>query len=617
MSGRSLSFYRSGAAIAVLALLASACSGGAGGSHGSGALPQSGSTASKASGVGGITGISARIAAAIGSQGNTAAPVRNAAPIVPSNVTTAEPPVARPNETPCVVQLFSAFDFADFNPKSFAYAPPPGCPGPWAKVVLSADFNVDAGRQFDRTASIWIAGTNVYFGTTAEPSHSLAPSWHVERDITDLSAILRQAQSGFVNLGNLVNNTYTSHIHGSAQIQFYPANQRFPAPEVADNVYPLSDSTYGVVSLNSPQTPLAGTFSFPPNVKAAYLDVFLQSQSNDEFWYTCFPDDLAGTIPNCGNTAFREGEVAIDGTPAGVAPVYPWIYTGGIDPYLWRPIPGIETLNFKPYRVNLTPFAALLSDGNPHRVTVNLFNVGSYFSTNAALLVFLDRNTPHITGAIVSNGTQLNPSPVVTENVVFNSSGVGSGPVNVTSTHTVSIDGYAMTSAGRIETKINQTISFKNLQQIQANPSETIFDQTINQDTNIFSNVTTIKGFGGSTTTREMRDWPLKVAVNFTASPDGSATQTASITQGKHETIERHGGGSEDGGPLHSSLDEQDTASDTLTINADNTVTPTNGTSQQSYSARGIRGFCYAKVVASQNYLLTRQFGGFCGGSDR
>ena len=83
--------------------------------------------------------------------------------------------------------------------------------------------------------------------------------------------------------------------------------------------------------------------------KAAYLDVIAQSQSNDEFWYLCVPNDLAGQLESCGSTGFRETEITIDGIPAGVAPVYPWIYTGGIDPYLWEPIPGVQTLNFKPY----------------------------------------------------------------------------------------------------------------------------------------------------------------------------------------------------------------------------------------------------------------------------
>jgi hypothetical protein len=99
------------------------------------------------------------------------------------NTATADPPVARPDITPCVVTLFNNFAFADFSPKPFSFTP--ACPGPWAKVVLNADFSIQAGRQFDRTAEIWIGGVNVYFGTTSEPSRTVARSWHIERDLTD------------------------------------------------------------------------------------------------------------------------------------------------------------------------------------------------------------------------------------------------------------------------------------------------------------------------------------------------------------------------------------------------------------------------------------------------
>src|SRR5436305_12447300 len=86
-----------------------------------------------------------------------------------SNTATADPPVPRPHTTPCVVQLFSNFQFADFSPKPFTYTPAAGCPGPWAKVVLEADFSVTAGRQFDRTAQLAVGHVDVYFGTTSEP----------------------------------------------------------------------------------------------------------------------------------------------------------------------------------------------------------------------------------------------------------------------------------------------------------------------------------------------------------------------------------------------------------------------------------------------------------------
>jgi hypothetical protein len=98
------------------------------------------------------------------------------------NTAFADPPVPRPHTTPCVVTLYKGFKFADFNPKSFTYTPPAACPGPWAKVILQANFSINQGRQFDRTANIWIGPTNIYFGTTSEPSHTVARHWHVERD---------------------------------------------------------------------------------------------------------------------------------------------------------------------------------------------------------------------------------------------------------------------------------------------------------------------------------------------------------------------------------------------------------------------------------------------------
>src|SRR5262245_29537959 len=84
-------------------------------------------------------------------------PAAAGAPVIGSaNVATADPAVPRPASSPCVVQLFSNLTFANFSPKPFTYTPPAGCPAPWAKVVLEADFDVTAGRQFDRTAQIAI-----------------------------------------------------------------------------------------------------------------------------------------------------------------------------------------------------------------------------------------------------------------------------------------------------------------------------------------------------------------------------------------------------------------------------------------------------------------------------
>ena len=188
------------------------------------------------------------------------------------NVATADPAVPRPSTTPCAVQLYSNFEFADFSPKPFTYTPPAACPGPWSKVVLEADFSVTAGRQFDRTAQIAIGHVNVYYGTTQEPSASVSPSWHVERDLTDYSSLFRTAQSGEVNLGNLVNSTFTGILHGSARVLLYPASGAAPAPRTADAVLPLSTAPGGAALLANTASTLAPTFSLPTNVEVGRLD---------------------------------------------------------------------------------------------------------------------------------------------------------------------------------------------------------------------------------------------------------------------------------------------------------------------------------------------------------
>src|SRR5208337_3123929 len=336
-----------------------------------------------------------------------------------SNPITAAPLVPRPHTKPCVVQLFLNLEFADFTPKTYSYTPPQACSGPWAKVVFTADFTVTAGRQYDRTAAFYLGHANIYYGTTSEPRAALSPSWHVERDVTDLSAIFKSAETGEANIGNFVGVyggvTYNGIIYANAALEFYPASFRDPAPKTPDMVVPVEGSGGDAGTLNTTSDQITQALNLPANVERVYLDVIAQSQSNDEFWYFCVPNDQTSNLESCGNTAFRETEVTIDGLPAGVAPVYPWIYTGGIDPYLWEPIPGVQTLDFKPYRVDLTPFAGLLGDGSSHMVGVGVYNADSYFLATANLLVFTDHGAAKVKGGLLSNTLSAAPTPVVTE----------------------------------------------------------------------------------------------------------------------------------------------------------------------------------------------------------
>jgi len=521
-----------------------------------------------------------------------------------ANTATADPPVPRPDTTPCVVTLFSNDVFADFSPKPFTLTPPAGCPGPWAKVVLNADFSIQAGRQFDRTANIWIGGVNVYFGTTSEPSGTVARSWHIERDLTDYTALFNTTQSGHVDLGNLVNSTFTSSLFGTAELQFYPLEHRNVAPITADQVLAMtSDPSAGTAFLSTPASTLSKTFTLPTNIERAYLDVVAQSQAGDEFWYTCVPNDVAGELQSCGSTGFRETEVTIDGQPAGVAPVYPWIYTGGIDPLLWRPIPGVQTLNFVPYRVDLTPFAGLLSNGQPHQVALSVFNANNGFSTTATLLLFQDHGSNVVTGEMTRNTIGSGPNPDVAENLTTDPSGNITGTVSVTSARHFVVEGFVRTSHGRVDTTVKQDIGFSNSQSF--NITNTAFVQNITQHTDI-SSETNIhsNGRGDSNRTLLQRfEWPLNLGFSFTINPDGSGAQTTTI---KQQFLSLQTGKGDDGKDVFSVVSNTVTPSDTLLFDANFNITGSTGqqSSQQFFSRDSTNG-CFSRTITASAGLLT------------
>ena len=521
-----------------------------------------------------------------------------------SNPATAEPTVPRPHTKPCIVQLFQNLEFADFNLKSFNYTPPSNCPGPWAKVVFTADFTVTAGRQYDRTAAFYLGQASIYYGTTAEPRSALSPSWHVERDVTDLSAVFDSPQTGEANIGNFVGVyngvTYNGIIYANAALEFYPANFRNPAPRVPDMVIPVNGSGGDAGTLNTGSDQITQTLNLPENVESVYLDVIAQNQSNDEFWYFCVPNNETGPLESCGNTAFREAEVSIDGGPAGVAPAYPWIFTGGIDPYLWEPIPAVQTLDFVPYRVNLTPFAGLLGNGATHTVALSVYNANSYFLATANLLVYLDHDSAKTTGGILNNTLSAAPSPVIQNNITTDSSGNSTGNILTTSNRQFSIQGYLNTSHGRIVTTVKQNVDFSNNQEFTVNA--TTDEQNVQQLTQVHS-VTTTDQWPFATTTIEDFKYPLNIDYLFVANTDGSYTQTTTVKQsywkGESTNI--------DGFPIYNSqLSNQVNSTDVLDFSAGFSITGNSGSkSSQTYTWRDSLGGCYSRTITSADQVLT------------
>ncbi len=345
----------------------------------------------------------------------------------------------------------------------------------------------------------------------------------------------------------------------------------------------------------------------PTNVERAYLDVFAQGQQDDEFWYTCAPTDVAGELDSCPNTAFREAEVSIDGTPAGVAPIYPWIFTGGIDPFLWQPIPGVHTLNFEPYRVDLTPFAGVLSNGQPHTVAVSVYNADQYFSATANLLLYQDLGSTQVTGGVTTN-TVGQPDPVVREHITNNGT-YAYGTVSVESNRGFTVEGNVQTSHGNVDTKVVQSIDFNNYQQYYVKLDGTVDDQSIQQLTTISSSTTTRDG-SNETKTSTQFSWPLNVAYTFNLNSNQSFQQNTRIYQGfsKDVLVKLNGHTA-----YSSNFSDAVSPTDDLYVDPSGNAHPSHQTNSETYRYSNSDGACWNETLRASAGNLVRDQGGNCG----
>jgi Peptide N-acetyl-beta-D-glucosaminyl asparaginase amidase A len=550
-------------------------------------------------------------------------------PVVGSrNVSIADPSLPVPDTKPCTVQLFSKENFGppgentrmDSIPHPFNYQPPADCKGPWAKVMLVADFSVDPGHQYDRTASIWLNGVNIYFGTTEEPSPDFGPSWQIERDLTDYSSLLNAPGKGDALINNWTDPLRASVIHASARILFYPADASHPAPRTPDEIFALN-STNAPENLQTGAEQLVRKITFPRNTDRVFLDEFAQSQFHDEFWYTCLPDKYiqqttafamkrgykgAPKRPRaCSGGSYREVEVLIDGQPAGLAPIFPWVYTGGIDPFLWRPTPGVQTLDFVPYRIDLTPFAGLLSDGEPHSVAVRVLGSNHYFSVGAALLVYRDAKAAQTGGAITRNtlkGQSLEPS--VTSTLGKDPEKV-EGNVVTSANQSYEIEGYVRTSAGRVRTRVEQSLNFKNSQTFNTVDPKTM-RHVIEQSGRVSGTSTSTGGDSGGRAFSRSLDYSLTADVLRRSNSDHSRSNHVQLHQVYDKNIEQREAGL---APYTASVTNVRRANDQVTFNFKDHHVSLSGnrdqTSTQDFSFTDSLGDCYKANLKAEGGKVT------------
>ena len=425
--------------------------------------------------------LAATMAFAFASHAQTQAP--------PMNRLSVEPRVPRLGIVPCVVELFQDVNtgyFAEpmFEPE-FEYAPPPGCPGPWAKVIFSVDLRGPGTTNIANvTFSLGDERRDERFATTlltAGAQYNAAQqSWRVERDITEYQALLRQARPGFARVTDpYFRDPYWGDDipRASGRMIFYPATPAQPAPEVPDAIVPVTQTASTVDPL-------------PHNIERAYLDVYGQLTN---FWFSCVPVNAAtswpllvntplamgdhvqqagdGTGQGCAGSNYRDVIVRIDGIAVGTAPLYPWLnsdlnlrFQRSVD----VPVPTPQSINLMPFRIDLTPYAALLSNGAAHAIEIRYAGVDDTLRgafDDAHLLLYLDKGSTQITGGVTRNTLEGTPLEATTTRNDWTINGIQlTGDVDRQYHRQYEVSGYVNTSRGRVDTTIKQEQSLTSTQ---------------------------------------------------------------------------------------------------------------------------------------------------------
>ncbi|GLT25994.1 hypothetical protein SLA2020_010880 [Shorea laevis] len=410
-------------------------------------------------------------------------------------------PIRLPKTQPCVYPiLHHDFGYAyGKSPVLANYTPPCHCLShDFSKIVLEWNATCE-GRQFDRIFGIWLDGIELLRSCTAEP-RATGIVWSVKKDITRYYSLLVKngTQSLAVYLGNLVDQTYTGVYHVDITVYYYPTEKKFNDFESnlenlasgygsrADLIlpiswnFPLNDGLWFEIE-NSTDTEWK-EIKIPQNVFRAVLEVYVSFHESDEFWYGNPPNDylLANNLTDtAGNGPFREVVVTLDGNVTGAIWPFTVVYTGGINPLLWRPISGIGSFDLPSYDVEITPLLGNMLDGKTHTLQFRVTNALNVWYIDANLHLWLDGKNTYTEGKLLQH-------QVMPFRVSYSSDFKGlNGTFLTKANRSISSTDWVKSSHDKIMTKAIQKFSYSNSMVMGDNGNVQMVNQEIHFDDSV------------------------------------------------------------------------------------------------------------------------------------
>ncbi|XP_042503945.1 peptide-N4-(N-acetyl-beta-glucosaminyl)asparagine amidase A-like [Macadamia integrifolia] len=518
-------------------------------------------------------------------------------------------PIELPKTKPCSY-LILQHDFGYTYGKSpvlAEYKPPSNCPSQdFSKIVIEWKATCK-GKQFDRIFGIWLGGVEILRSCSAEPRAN-GIVWTVEKDITRYLSLLKNPQTLAVYLGNLIDQTYTGIYHVNITFHFYPAEVPhsplnrdsansvsgfdFPADLVLpiSRNLPLNDGLWFLI--NNSTDVQKKKFKIPRNAYRAVLEVYVSFHSNDEFWYTNPPNDYikANNLTDVpGNGAFREVVVGLDERVVGAVWPFTVIFTGGVNPLLWRPITGIGSFNLPSYDIEITPFLGKMLDGNDHSFGFSVTNALSVWYIDANLHVWLDSKSERTRGKLIKHKSS---HPQVS--LVSHFKG-GNGSFLINARRSIVSKGWVKSSHGKVKTYSFQDFSFMNSMQMKEHVDLPTMSQVIEANRSVIA-----KHTSSSSTyyIKSKQRFPFYLSGDKVNRGNGSFTSLANLSLGFNEDkfSGTHFGFS------NSSLGNLQNGQGNMLVK-ENKVISGLGSTQQVYAYDGNKE-CYFRNVSSKNFTV-------------
>ncbi|KAI8989648.1 peptide N-acetyl-beta-D-glucosaminyl asparaginase amidase A-domain-containing protein [Trametes punicea] len=387
----------------------------------------------------------------------------------------AQPPPLPQDAKQCTIQILQrTFGFSFGLAEVVQYTPPTDCgpPGSWAGISLN--FTVTSnGTQFDRLGIFTFQNVEIWRTSTPEPTLD-GIIWTYLKDVTRYIPLFAKPGTFILQLDNLLepglDGQYATTLHAT----FFASSERHPPAPKANAIIPVSTLANDTGNEASVPPAFSLNVTVPRNAVQIFAELYASGNGDEEFWYFNTANEFVSALPSgsIGDGPFREVRMLVDGQVAGVAFPYAVIFTGGIVPTAWRPITSYGALDLPTYFIDLTPFVPVLTDGQPHNISIDVVSaeedhaINQNWFVSGNLQVVTDSSSKPTTGKI----TKYDASPFA---VTKTSGSVGdNGDVNVTvsATRNIHIEAEITSGSGKTTHVVwTQSLEFSNTQQFLDN----------------------------------------------------------------------------------------------------------------------------------------------------